>query len=58
MLDGATKLQAKFFEAGTGSIDESSELAKTSLKYATELSTEWRRIWLESTQKAMNLFAR
>ena len=58
MLDEATKMQAKFFEASTQSIDESSELAKTSIKYVTELSTEWRRISLESTRKAMELFAR
>jgi len=51
-------MQAKFFEASTQSIDESSELAKTSIKYVTELSTEWRRISLESTRKAMELFAR
>jgi hypothetical protein len=58
MLDDATKMQAKFFEASTASIEESSELAKTSVKYVTELSNEWRRISLESTKKAMELFAR
>ena len=58
LLDDATKMQAKFFEASTQSIDESSELAKTSIKYVTGLSAEWRRISLESTKKAIELFAR
>lgn len=58
MLDEATKLQAKFIEASTQSFEEGSEFAKTSVKYVTELSNEWRRISLESTKKAMELFAR
>ncbi len=58
MLDEATKMQAKFFAASTQSMDESAELAKTSVKYVTELSNEWRRVSLESAKKAMELFAR
>ncbi len=58
MLNEATKLQAKLLAASTQSIDESSEFAKTSIKYVTELSTEWQRMSMESAKKAMELFAR
>jgi hypothetical protein len=58
MLDEASKMQAKFFEASTQSMQESSELAKTSIKYVTELSNEWSRVSMESAKKAMELFAR
>jgi len=58
LLDEGAKMQAKFLEASTQSIDESSALAKSSIKYVTELSAEWRRLSLESTRKAMEFFAR
>lgn len=58
LLEESSRLQAKWVEASTGSMDESAELAKTSLKYVSELSAEWRRISLDSTRKAFELFAR
>ena len=58
MLDEASKMQAKFFEASTQSLGESSELAKTSIKYVTELSAEWSRLSMESAKKAMGMFSR
>ena len=57
LLDEASKMQAKFFGASTQSIDGSSEFAKTSIKYVTDLSTEWTRISMESAKKAMEMFA-
>lgn len=58
LLEEGSKLQAKWFEASTHQLDESAELAKTSLKYVNEVSAEWRRISMDSTRKAFDLFAR
>ena len=58
MLDEAAKLQTRWFEASNQSIDESSELAKTSIKYFNDLSTEWRRLSLDSSKRALEFFAR
>ena len=56
MLDEAAKLQARWFATSTQSIDESSELAKTSIKYFNDLSTEWQRLSVEGSKKAMAFF--
>ena len=58
MLDEAAKMQTRWFEATTKSIDESSELAKTSVEYFSDLSSQWRRLSLDGGKKAMELFAR
>lgn len=58
MLDEAAKMQTRWFEASNQSIDESSELAKTSVKYFSDLSSEWRRLSLDGAKKAMEFFAR
>ena len=57
MLDEAAKLQTRWFESTTQSANESGELVKSSIKYFNELSTEWRRISLEGTKKAIELIA-
>ena len=58
MLDEAAKMQTRWFEASQQSVDESSELAKTSIKYFSDLSAEWRRLSMDGSKKAMEFFAR
>ena len=58
MLDEGAKMQAKWFEASSTSVNESGELAKTSINYFNDLSSEWRRISMDSTRKAVEFFAR
>jgi len=57
MLDEGARLQAKLVAAGAESFEGSTELAKTSTKYVTELSAEWARLSIESTRKAMAMFS-
>jgi hypothetical protein len=58
MLDEASKLQARWFEASTQSIEDSSVLAKSSIKYFSDLSNEWRKLSMEGSKKAMEMFSR
>ena len=58
LLEEASKFQARWFEASTQSIDQSTELAKSSIKYVNDLSTEWRKMSLDGGKKAMEFFAR
>src|SRR5258708_6829267 len=58
MLDEAGKMQARWFEASNQSIDDSRELAKSSLKYFNDLSTEWTRLSMDGSKKALEFFAR
>lgn len=58
MLNEASKMQARWFEASTQSIADSAELAKSSMKYFNDLTTEWRQVSVDGTKKAMELFGR
>ncbi len=58
MLDEAAKMQTKWFEATNQSINDSSELAKNSVKYFSDLSAEWRQLTLDGSKKAMEFFGR
>ena len=58
LLDESSKMQAKWVEASSQSMEETSAFAKTSIKYVNDLSAEWQRISMESTRKAMEFFAR
>lgn len=49
-MEQALEVQASFFET-------SSTLAKSSFKYATELTAEWNKAGVEASRKAMELFA-
>ena len=58
MLDEAAKMQTRWFDATNQSINDSSELAKSSVKYFNDLSAEWRQLSLDGSKKAMEFFAR
>jgi hypothetical protein len=57
-FDETAKRQESWFEAGRQSIEGSSELAKISMNYYRHLSAEWRRLSLDGSKKAFELFAR
>ena len=58
MLDEAAKMQTRWFDATNQSINDSSELAKSSVKYFSDLSDERRQLSLDGSKKAMEFFAR
>jgi hypothetical protein len=57
-FDEARKLEGKWLEYGTSTIDEASALMKGSFGYLTQLSADWRRISLESARRTAELFTR
>ena len=58
MMDEVGKAHAKWIEYGNTQIDEMSELMKTQFNYVNELATSARKLSVESTKKAMELFVR
>lgn len=58
MFDELGKAHAKWIEYGNTQIDEMSELMKTQFNYVNELATSARKLSVESTKKAMELFVR
>lgn len=58
MLEEGSKMQAKWVETTTQSLDESGAFAKSSIKYVTELSAEWQKLSMDSARKALELFAK
>ncbi len=58
MLEEAQKLESRMFEYGATAVDEYASLMKGTLRYAGELTNEWRRMSLESAKRAAELFTR
>lgn len=58
MFDELGKAHAKWIEYGNTQIDEMGELMKTQFNYVNELATSARKLSVESTRKAMELFVR
>jgi hypothetical protein len=58
MFDELGKAHAKWIEYGNTQIDEMGELMKTQFNYVNELATSARKLSVESTKKAMELFVR
>ena len=52
------KAHAKWIEYGNTQIDEMSELAKAQFNYVNELATGMRKLTVESSKKALELFVR
>lgn len=49
------KMQAQAVARTCEAIDESARLMKESVNYASQLSSEWRKITLETTKKAAEM---
>ena len=52
----AARLQAQQVETARVAIDEVARLGKESLTWASELATSWRRMAVETTRRATDLF--
>jgi len=57
MAEQLHKLNGQAVERTREAIDETARLMKESLTYATQLSTEWRKITLDATKKAADMVA-
>lgn len=57
MAEQLHKLNGQTVERTREAIDETARLMKESLSYATQLSTEWRKITLDATKKAADMVA-
>jgi hypothetical protein len=49
------KLEAKNLEQAAAQLDEVARLTKASMAYASELSTEWRRLFLDAARKTAEM---
>ncbi|MBL8917305.1 MAG: hypothetical protein JNJ54_00470 [Myxococcaceae bacterium] len=58
MFDELGKAHSKWIEYGNTQIDEMAELMKTQFNYMNELATSARKLSVESSKKAMELFVR
>jgi hypothetical protein len=58
MFDEMSKAHSKWIEYGNTQIDEMSELMKTQFNYVNELTTNMRKLSIESSRKAMEFFVR
>ena len=58
MLDEAAKLEARLVDYGISAIDEAASMWKGSMRYATELTTEWRKLSLEAARRTTELLTR
>jgi len=56
MSEQLHKMQGQAVERTREAIDETARLMKESLAYSTQLSTEWRKISLDATKKAADLY--
>jgi len=52
MAEQMHKLQGQAVTRTQSAIDETARLMKETLTYATDLSTEWRKITLDATKRA------
>jgi len=50
------KLETKGFEQVCSNIDEAARLAKESTAYANLLTAQWRKLAVDSTRQALDLF--
>lgn len=57
MIEEMSKAHSKWIEYGNTQIDEMAELMKTQFNYVNELATSARKLSVESSKKAMELFA-
>jgi hypothetical protein len=57
MLGQLGKLETKGFEQVCANIDEAARLAKESTAYANLLTAQWRKLAVDSTRHAIDLFA-
>jgi hypothetical protein len=56
MLGQIGKLETKGFEQVCSNIDEAARLAKESTAYANLLTAQWRKLAVDSTRQALDLF--
>ena len=56
MLGQVGKLETKGFEQFCSNIDEAARLAKESTAYANLLTAQWRKLAVDSTRQALDLF--
>lgn len=56
MFSEVAKLQSQAAEQATRAIDDTARLMKDSITYAAQLSEEFRRLSLENSKKAAELF--
>ena len=52
----AAALEAKNLEQARAAVDQMAKLVKDSFGYAADLSAEWRKLSLEATRRAADLF--
>jgi len=55
MYEELAKFEGKGVDQARTAIDEFSKLCKESLSYATQFSSEWRRVSLEATRRTAEL---
>ncbi len=55
MAEQLHKLNGQAVDKTRQAIDETARLMKESLTYATDLSTEWRKITVDATKKAAEM---
>lgn len=55
-FEESRKLEQKWVEQATASVEEASRLWMGGVTYATQLSAEWRRLASEATRRGLDLF--
>jgi hypothetical protein len=56
MIGQLGKLETKGFEQVSATIDETARLSKESAAYASLLTTQWRRLAVDSSRQMLDLF--
>jgi hypothetical protein len=56
MLSEVGKLETKGFEQICSNVDEAARLAKESAAYANLLGAQWRKLYVDATRQAFDLF--
>ena len=57
MYDEISKLETKGFEQTRNAIEETNKLVRSSLEYQMQLTSEWRKLALETTRRAAEMMS-
>jgi hypothetical protein len=49
------KLEEKGLEQAAAQLDETARLTKVSLAYASELSAQWRKLWVDAAKRTAEM---
>ena len=53
VVEQAAKLEGQSLEHATTAVDEMAKRGKETLAYTSQLSSEWRKMWLDAAKKGL-----